>query len=267
MLYYFFWLEAAIFTGALYLFSPALHPGWILPILLGAFVVLCLLFLLYLYLTPVFFPKGTPKHPSRYAASTIRIALSWFMRIFFVKIRVEGAEKLPNTPVVLVCNHRSALDPVFIICGFKKRRMAFVAKQSVMKYPVVGPHARRAGFLGIDRESPMQSLRTIKRAAEFVKNDGIDYGIFPEGTRSRDGKLLPFKTGAFMLAKRANAPLAVLTMQGSERVIKGLPFRRPKIFLRVETVIAKEEVARLSAEELSDMTRGAMARDLPDFTP
>lgn len=262
MLYYIFWFMAALATGGAYALAPSLHPAFILPILLGFFVALCLLFLLFILVTPIFFPKGTPEHPSPYASRAIRVALGWFMRIFCVKLRVVGKEKLPEGPVVYVCNHRSALDPVFIICGLPHRKMAFVSKQSVLKYPIVGPHMRRAAFLGIDRESPMQSMRAIHRAARYVREDGIDYGIFPEGTRARGEGLLPFKNGAFLLAKKADVPIAVLTMRGSDTALSRLPWRRPNIKITVTDIIDTESVRTLSHDELAARARAAMENDL-----
>lgn len=261
MLYFFFWLEALLGGAGIYFLTDrAFHPLWLIPIVLGLFVALCLLYLVYLYVSGELLPKGNPAHVRPFAAWSVRRALHWFMRIFCVSIKVQGAQKLPkDTPVVLVCNHRSALDPVFIICGLRRRKIAFVAKQSVMKYPVVGPYARRAGFLGIDRESPMQAMRTIHRAAKFIREDGVDYGIFPEGTRSRTGELLPFKSGAFLMAKKADAPIAVLTMDGSAEVFPGLRrLRRPRVKITVCEIIGVDEVRSKTHEELSGRVRGVM---------
>ena len=261
MLYFFFWLEAlAGGVGLYFLTDRAFHPAVILPITVGLFVALCLLYLVFLYISGELLPKDTPDHVRPFAAFSIRVALHWFMRIFCVKITVEGADKLPDTPVVLVCNHRSALDPVFIVCALRRRRMAFVAKEVVMKFPIVGPYARRAGFLGIDRESPMKAMRTIQRASKFIREDGIDYGIFPEGTRSRTDELLPFKSGAFLMAKKADAPIAVLTMEGSREVFPGLRrLRRPRVKVTVCDVISADDVRAKTHDELSEQARAVMA--------
>ena len=263
MLYWFFWLEAAITTLCLYLFVPALHPAWILPILIGAFLAICILFVIYLEITSFFLSKEKPERPGRFAALTIRLALPWFSYLIGTRIRVTGKEKLPDTPVIFVCNHRSAFDPVFIITAFHRRKMAFVSKQSVLRYAFIGPYMNAAAFVFIDRDSPMQSMRAIHRAAGYVKNSGIDYGVFPEGTRSRTGELLEFKQGAFLMAKKADAPIAVLTMEGSETAISGLPFHLPRISIHVVGVIPVEEVRALSNEEISARARQMMEADLP----
>lgn len=264
MLTILFWLASAAITGLLYYANPTLHLAWILPLLIGFFLAICILFVVYLEISSFFLPKDPPKEkPRPYAFHTIRLALPWFITLLGTRIRVTGRERLPSEPTVLVCNHRSAFDPVFLICGFKRRKMAFVSKASVLKYPFIGPYMNSAACVFIDRDSPMQSMRAIHRAAGYVKNAGIDYGIFPEGTRSRDGQLLSFKEGAFVMAKKAGAPITVLVMQGSETAISGLPFHRPKIRITVVGVIPKEEVAALTNEEISARVRSMMESALP----
>lgn len=259
-----FWLASAAITALLYFSCPALHLAWILPLLIGFFLAFCILFVVYLEISSLFLPKDPPKDkPRPYAFHTIRLALPWFITLLGTRIRVTGREKLPAEPTIFVCNHRSAFDPVFMICGFKRRKMGFVSKASVLKYPFIGPYMNSAACVFIDRDSPMQSMRAIHRAAGYVKNAGIDYGIFPEGTRSHDGSLLEFKEGAFVMAKKAGAPITVLVMQGSESAISGLPLHRPNIRITVVGVIPKEEVATLTNAEISERVRTMMESALP----
>lgn len=262
-----FWLASLAVTALFYLPTPRLHYAWILPLLIGFFIAFSLLFVVYLEISSFFLPKDPPKDkPRPYAFHTIRLALPWFFALLGTRIRVTGREKLPAEPTVLVCNHRSAFDPALIICGFKKRKMAFVSKASVLKYPFIGPYMNSAACVFIERDSPMQAMRAIHRAAGYVKNAGIDYGIFPEGTRSRDGQLLEFKEGAFVMAKKAGAPITVLVMQGSEHAfsrIYRLPFHPPRIRITVVGVIPREEVAALSNTEISARVRAMMESALP----
>ena len=123
---------------------------------------------------------------------------------------------------------------------------------------------QRAGFLFIERDKPMQAMRMLHRAARFIKEDGIDYGIFPEGTRSRDGSLLPFKSGAFVAAKRADAPIAVFTLQGSEKAWRVFSLRPAHVLLRLEQIIPVETVREKTPEELSDMARTIMENALQE---
>ena len=262
MLYFFFWLESAIAVGALYLFVPSLHPVWILPLLLGGFLALCILFVCYLMITSLFFSKEPPARPGRFASLTVRLALPWFSSFLGTRIRVKGKEKMPKTNAIYVCNHRSAFDPVFVMSAFPHRRTAFASKLSVQKYPFIGPYMNACGYVFIDRDSPLQSLRAIHRAAKYVKEQKINYGIFPEGTRAKDGALLPFKSGAFVLAKKSDTPIVVMTIEGSETAISGLPFHLPRIKITVVGTIPVEDVRTLTPDELSDRARTMMQDSL-----
>lgn len=243
---------------------PALSP-FLAPLLFVGFFLSCqLLFALYLILSTLLLSKKPPEHPSRYAQNAIRVALDWFLALFRIRVHLVGDKALPNTPMVLVCNHRSALDPVYIYLAYPKRRMAFVAKSSVKNYFIVGAHMNRAAFLFIERDKPLQGLRTMNRAARFVKEDGIDYGIFPEGTRSKDGTLLPFKSGAFLAAKKADVPVAVFTLHGTAGAFHALPLRSSHVYLRLEEIIPLETVRAETHEELAETAHAIIDKALTE---
>jgi tetratricopeptide (TPR) repeat protein len=109
-----------------------------------------------------------------------------------------------------------------------------------------------------------EDLTEIREAAamEYLQDNKV-IGIFPEGTRSHDGNLLEFKEGAFVMAKKAGAPITVLVMQGSESAISGLPLHRPNIRITVVGVIPKEEVATLTNAEIAERVRAMMESALP----
>ena len=259
MRYLFFWIQALLGTAALYLWGPKIHPLLLLPIAIGFFLGLCILFVLYLVVTSLMFSKEPPKRPNRFASLTVRLALPWFALLLGSRITTRGKEKMPKEHAIYVSNHRSAFDPVFIMSAFPHRRTAFVSKLSVEKYPFIGAYMRACGYVFVDRESPMQALRALHRAAKYVKETKMNYGVFPEGTRSRDGKLLPFKEGAFVLAKKSDTPIVVMTVEGSENAISRLPFHLPRIRVTVHGVIPVEEVRALSVQELAERARAMMA--------
>lgn len=152
-----------------------------------------------------------------------------------------------------------------LLAVFKKRRIVYIAKKEIFKLPVVGPFICHAGFLAIDRGNGMRALRTLKSAAERIKNEKLDVGIYPEGTRSRTGKLLRFKPGAFYLAKEASAPIVILTTRGTERVSKRFFFIPLTVHLDVVEVIDTETVSALSVEELAAKTRATVEEKLAEF--
>ena len=243
---------------------PALSPLWAPLLFVGGFFGLQLLFAVYLFLSTLLISKKEPTHPSRYAQDACRFALDWFLALFRIRVHIVGDKKLPNTPVVLVSNHRSFLDPVCIYTVLSKRKMAFVAKASVRKYPIVGAHTMRAGFLFIERDKPLQGLRVMNRAARFIKEDGIDFGIFPEGTRSRDESLLPYKSGAFLAAKKADVPVAVFTLHGTRGAFHALPLRSSHVYLRLEEVIPVSRVREMTPDELADYCHTATENALTE---
>ncbi len=257
-------LSLLLSVGLSVLFYPALSPFFAPLLFIGGFVACQLLMAVYLLLSTLLISKKEPDHPSRYARDAIRVALDWFLALFRIRVRLVGEKKLPNGPVIIVCNHRSALDPVYIYLAYPKRRMAFIAKKSVRKYPIVGAHTMRAGFLFIERDKPLQGLRTVNRAARFVKEDGIDYGIFPEGTRSKDGTLLPFKSGAFLAAKKADVPVAVFTLHGTADAFHALPLRASRVYLRLEEIIPLNEVREKTPDLLAEESYAIIEKALSE---
>ena len=132
-----------------------------------------------------------------------------------------------------------------------------------MRVPIVGWYLHHAGFIGIDRANGMRAYRALVNAADEMKRTGVDVGIYPEGTRSRNGKLLRFKTGAFVLAKKADAPVVVMTTQGTERVMRELFWKRTDVRMEVVEVLNRATVAALSPDELAERTHDMVEANLP----
>ena len=255
-------LSPALSALLYYTVFPEAHFLVMLPMAFGFFLAFNLLFVLFLYLNSIFAPKEQPKRYRPYYRFCTLFALKWFSALFRVRLRVYGKEKLPREPFILISNHRSAMDAVYGLCAFPERKLAFIAKSEVMKYPIVGRHILNAGFLGIERDKPLAALRVVSRAAKYVKEEGMDYGIYPEGTRTKDGKVGPFKEGAFLAAKKADAPIVLITTEGTERFFKQFPFGSPKIVITVREVIDVETVRALGADELCHRARAIIKEAL-----
>ncbi len=147
-----------------------------------------------------------------------RIARLWARSVLWaagISVSVGGREHIASPPYLFMSNHQSALDiSVLLAClpPFK-----FVAKRELFRIPVFGRAIKKAGYISIDRENPREALKAIEEAAAKMKG-GASVLIFPEGTRSADGKLLPFMKGAFSLASRAGVPVAPLAIVGTNRL-------------------------------------------------
>ncbi|MBI5970760.1 MAG: 1-acyl-sn-glycerol-3-phosphate acyltransferase [Deltaproteobacteria bacterium] len=150
------------------------------------------------------------------------IATLWFkiiLKLSGVKVSVRGAEFVPkDTPVIFLSNHQGAFD-IPVLQGYIPHRFRWVAKKSLFKIPVVGWSMSMAGYIPIEREAARKASKSIDDAAEKIKN-GASVLVFPEGTRSTTGQLLPFKRGGFSLAVRSGAPVIPVAITGTRDIMK-----------------------------------------------
>lgn len=165
------------------------------------------------------------------------------LKILRVKIHVTGMEQLPeNMKLLFVCNHRSNFDPLVTWHIFRKWKLAFVSKPENFKIPFFGRIIRRCCFLAIDRENPRNALSTLNQASKLLRRQEVSIGIYPEGTRSKSGELLPFHNGVFKIAQKAEADVVVLSISGTEKIYRNIPFRKTDVYLDVLGVLPAESV-------------------------
>ncbi len=144
-------------------------------------------------------------------------------RLFGIRRRLEGWEQLPaeiregRRPVVFVGNHASLFDPPLIISTLPSHPV-FIAKRELAHVPFLGWVIWLADFIFIDRGRVEQAKASLARAVQRVRG-GQSVVVFPEGTRSRDGALLPFKKGSFVLAKEAGAEVVPVAIHGGAEVL------------------------------------------------
>lgn len=268
MLVYLFWILSVGGSVALCAVLP-LSYRWLFALIPGVFLAENAVWLLYLYVSSLFLSlKCEPGRDNPYCRCVTGVVISWILTLFRVSYTVEGKEKLPQGPFVLVANHRSDFDPMVTFDALRRRvRLSYITKTGNVRIPIAGRYIYHTGFLPIERDNPMQSLRTIRTAATLVKDRGTSVGIYPEGTRAKTDELLPFKEGAFLLAKRAGAPLVVMTTRGTEKISGNLIRRRTRVRVRILGVIDRETVFASSTAELSAMTRAMMEADLSTSFP
>lgn len=147
-------------------------------------------------------------------------------RLLGVRVHVEGLENVPRGPCVFVANHSSALDPMALIPAIPQR-VGILAKQELFRIPIFGTAMRRAQFVPVNRGEKESTAAAVRLAEQNLKN-GLSYMIFSEGTRSSDGRLRPFKRGAFTLAIEAGVPVVPVSIVGAHRLLgKGQRIVRP----------------------------------------
>ena len=166
--------------------------------------------------------------------------LSWsrlVCLISLVRIEVRGREKLDrSTSYVFVANHQGAYD-IFLIYGYLGHKFKWMMKSSLRRIPFVGAACAAAGFIFVDRSG--KGLRETLAAAEKILTGGMSLVVFPEGSRTPDGKIHRFKKGAYQIADDLSLPVVPLTIDGSYRVLsKNSKLIRPgKIVLTVHDPI------------------------------
>jgi 1-acyl-sn-glycerol-3-phosphate acyltransferase len=134
-----------------------------------------------------------------------------------VKLRVTGLEKVPvDGPVIFMSNHQGNFD-ILALCNAIPRQFSWIAKEELFAIPVFGHSMRRGGYIPLDRSDGRSAMKSIDAAAAMIRS-GRSVVIFPEGTRTPDGTLLPFKRGGFLLAAKAGVPIVPLTIRGSAKV-------------------------------------------------
>jgi 1-acyl-sn-glycerol-3-phosphate acyltransferase len=153
---------------------------------------------------------------------------SWFARRLWApillwvagaRLEVEGVEHLdPHRPTLYASNHQSTIDiPVLFVALAVDLR--FIAKEQLRWVPLIGWYIQMAGHILIDRSNRARAIASLDRAAEEIGRRRISLIVFPEGTRSADGRILPFKRGSFGLALKAGIPVVPVTLEGSARVM------------------------------------------------
>jgi 1-acyl-sn-glycerol-3-phosphate acyltransferase len=190
----------------------------------------------------------------------LRLAL----RLARIRVQVEGRERVPaHTACVFMANHVSNLDPPAFFPQIPGRTSAFV-KRSLMKIPALGYGMRLADFVPVDRAGRLENAIESVSAARRVLDRGLHITTFVEGTRSPDGRLLPFKKGPFYLAMEAGAPVVPVSIHGTETMMpKGSArVRRGTAHIVFHHPLDPRQFA--SREELMDAVRAAIASGLPE---
>jgi 1-acyl-sn-glycerol-3-phosphate acyltransferase len=183
----------------------------------------------------------------------------WILAAAGTPVIVEGAAVIPPGPVVYAANHTSMFD-IWALAAALPGSVRFVAKQELARIPFFGAAMQRAGHVTIDRAHANRAIEAYGRAAALVRS-GISSVVFPEGTRSRSGELLPFKNAPFGLAIAAQVPLVPVYVHGTFRILPkgGVRLRPAPIRVRVGAPIATTGLALNERQALRDRARSAVS--------
>ena len=191
------------------------HPLFSIYQWLIAFPILLVLTIITAITTTILSPLFPNKRFSYFPARWWGRA---FCHLLFVKVKVSGLENLnPRQSYVIACNHQSMYD-IFVVYGWLPMIFKWIMKAELRKIPLVGKACEAAGHIFIDRENPQKAIKSIEKATKTL-SEGVSVAIFPEGSRTKTGKVCKFKRGAFEIAKEVHLPIVPVTISGGYHVM------------------------------------------------
>jgi 1-acyl-sn-glycerol-3-phosphate acyltransferase len=193
----------------------------------------------------------------------IALARMWARCILVVsrvRVRSEGLDKIDlSKPYLIASNHASYMDTPVILSTIRLQ-FRFLAKEELFKIPFLGAHLKTAGHVPVPREDPRAAIKTMTQAAENIREKGISMLIFPEGGRTRDGQLQPFKEGVAYIAIKAGVPIVPVGVTGTRAVVPiGSAVVRPgKVTVRVGDPISTEGLTLKDRQRITEQVREAV---------
>jgi 1-acyl-sn-glycerol-3-phosphate acyltransferase len=173
-----------------------------------------------------------------------------------VKVKVKGVENLKGEgPYIFMSNHQGSYD-IFALLGYLPFQFKWLAKKELFSIPFFGWVMAAAGYISIDREGSRETVESMNKAAERIR-DGMSVVIFPEGSRSPDGTIQPFKKGGFTLAIKSKAPIVPLALTGSREIMpkERLTASSGEIRIRVDRPIETIHYSMKDRKDLMEKVR------------
>lgn len=187
----------------------------------------------------------------------------FFVKAVGVRIRIRGLERIPSGVCLFVANHTSSADAPAVV-GAIPRRVAILLKESLFKWPIVGQAFWSARFIPVNRKVHESAIASIEKAAEALKA-GQSFLIYPEGTRSPDGRLQRFKKGAVVMAIKAGVPIVPIVCSGAHKIMvkRSLVIHPGEILVEFLEPIETSKYSLHDRDALNARIRDAMTAALP----
>ena len=187
----------------------------------------------------------------------------FFVKAVGVKVRIEGLDRIPPGVCLFAANHTSAADAPAVV-GAIPRRVAILLKESLFKWPIAGQAFRSAHFIPVNRGTRDSAVASLEKATEAMKA-GQSFLIYPEGTRSPDGRLQEFKKGAVVMAIKAGVPIVPMVCSGAHHIMekKSLVIHPGEIVVEFLPPIDAAHYSFDERDDLNQKVHDAMAAALP----
>ena len=209
-------------------------------------------------------PEKTPIN-KRY--NTVRKLILKVNKALRLDVEVFGKENIPDEVSCFYCNHLAAVDPLLFIETMDKP-VTFVAKEEIKKMPLVGRIFSSIDGLFLNRTDLKQQLKVMMKVQDSLKNQSINWVIYPEGTRNKDpmNKLLPFHHGTFRAAMKANVPLVPVVSYGTFRLLDlKHSYKRYPTFIKYLKPIYPSEYEGKTTEEVAKIIQSGIQKEVSFF--
>ncbi len=206
--------------------------------------------------------------PEKLSEACHNVAVLWGRTLFALgpawSHEVRGRENLPadNAPYVLVANHTSSADiwALFLVGG----QFRWLSKDAMFKIPLVGQAMRWAGYVSVTRGNKQSQYQAVETSREWIRR-GISMAFFPEGTRSEDGRVKEFKSGAFKLAQEENVAIVPVVLRGTrDMLVKNSGFPK-KAHLDIEILPAVRSLPDEDVKDFAERVRQMIASKLSTY--
>lgn len=239
----------------------------IVLIVLASLVGIILLPFLFLFVCGLFVNTNKQyDRDSRFFRALLDGSTTIILWCLGVRYNITGEEKFPaDTNFLFISNHRSNYDPIVQWTVFKRYKLSFISKKENFRIPMYGRIIHRCCFMPIDRKSPRKAMETVNRAARLLTETGNSVGVYPEGKRSKECRLLPFHSGVLKVAQKAGKPIVVSTIEGTENIFRNIKrFRKTVVTIKILETIDAGRVKSLKTQELSEYCADLMKKELEE---
>ena len=187
----------------------------------------------------------------------------FFVRCVGVRVHVKGLERIPKETCIFAANHTSSADAPAVVWSIP-RRIAILLKKSLFEYPIVGQAFHLAHFIPVDRFHRDSAITSLEKATESLRN-GQSFLIYPEGTRSPDGRLQEFKKGTSVMAIKAGVPIVPVACSNAHRIMekRKLNITPGDILVEFLEPINSSEYTLEQRDALNDRLHDELAAGLP----